>query len=58
VTVPFTQKRDLRGLKEPSLCGHTLQLTTEIKYLGLILHKGSTWKAWLKNVMNTAYRSF
>jgi hypothetical protein len=47
-TVPFTQKRDLRGLKEPTLSGHTLQLTTEIKYLGSILDEGLTWKAQLK----------
>jgi hypothetical protein len=45
--VPFTQKRDLRGLKEPTLSGHTLQLTAEVKYVGLILDKGLTWKAWL-----------
>jgi hypothetical protein len=58
VIVPFTQMRDLRGLKEPTLSGHTLQLTTEVKYLGLILDKGLTWKAQLKNVMNKAYRAF
>jgi len=33
VSVPFTKKRDLRGLEEPTLSGHTLQLTTEVKYL-------------------------
>jgi TorA maturation chaperone TorD len=33
VTVPFTRKRDLRGLEEPTLSGHTLLLTTEVKYL-------------------------
>jgi len=31
VTVPFTRKRDLRGLEEPTLCGHTLQLTYQGK---------------------------
>jgi hypothetical protein len=51
VIVPFTQKKDLRGLKEPTLSGHSLQLTTEVKYLGLILDKGLTWKAQLKNVI-------
>jgi hypothetical protein len=35
-----------------------LQLTTEVKYLGLILDKGLTWKAQLKNVMSKAYRAF
>jgi hypothetical protein len=58
VTVPFTRKRDLRGLEEPTLSGHTLQLTTEVKYLGLILDKGLTWKAQLKSGMNKAYTAF
>jgi hypothetical protein len=59
VTVPFTRKRDLRGLlKEPTLSGHTLQLTTKVKYLGLILDKGLAWKAQLKNVMKKASRAF
>jgi hypothetical protein len=34
VILPFTWKRDLRGLKEPTLSRHTLQLATEVKYLG------------------------
>jgi hypothetical protein len=34
-----------------------LQLTTEVKYLGLILDKGLTWKAQLKHEMNTASRA-
>jgi hypothetical protein len=42
VIVPFTWRRDLRGLKEPTLSGHTLQLITEVKYLALILDKGLT----------------
>jgi hypothetical protein len=58
VIVPFTQKRDLRCPKEPVLSGHTLQLTTEVKYLGLILDKGLTWKTQLKNMMSKAYRAF
>jgi hypothetical protein len=58
VIAPFTQKRDLRDLKEPTLCGHTVQLTTEVKCLGLILDKGLTWKTQLKNVMNKDYRAF
>jgi hypothetical protein len=34
-----------------------LQLTTEVKYLRLILDKGLTWKAQPKNVIK-AYRAF
>jgi len=48
VIVPFTRMRDLRGLKEPTLSGYTLQMTTQVKYLGLILDKELTWKAQLK----------
>jgi hypothetical protein len=58
VVVPFTKKRDLRGLKEPTLSGHKLQLATEVKYLGLTLDKESTWKTQLGNVINKAFRAF
>jgi hypothetical protein len=58
VIVPITQKRDVRGLREPTFSGQTLQLTTEVRYLGLILDNGLTWKAQLKNVMNKAYKAF
>jgi hypothetical protein len=43
--VPFTQRRDLRGLKEPVLSGHTLRLTTEVRYHVITLDKGWMWKA-------------
>jgi hypothetical protein len=42
VIVPFTRNGDLRGRKGLSLSGHTLQRTTEVKYIGLILGKGLT----------------
>jgi hypothetical protein len=58
VIVQFTQKGDLRGLKEPVFSGHILQLTTMVRYLGLILDVGLKWKAQLKNVTNKAYRAF
>jgi hypothetical protein len=35
----FTRRRDLSGMKEPALSGHTLQLTPKVKYLELILDK-------------------
>jgi hypothetical protein len=31
--LPFTRKRYFGGLEEPTLSGHTLQLTTEVKFL-------------------------
>ena len=39
-------KSDLRGQKEPNLCGWTLQQTTKVNYFGLILDKRLTWKAY------------
>jgi hypothetical protein len=56
VTISFTKKRDLRGLKKPALSGHK-QLTTEVKYPGLISNKRLTWKTLLENIMNKAYRA-
>ena len=58
VIVPFARKRYLRGLKEPTLSGHTLKLTTKVRNLALTLDNWLTWKALLKNVMNKAYRAF
>jgi hypothetical protein len=40
--VPFTGRRDLRSLKEPVLPGHTLKLTTKVRYLGFNLDNGLT----------------
>jgi hypothetical protein len=36
------RKIDIRGLKEPTLSGKIIQLSTEVKNLGLILDKGLT----------------
>jgi hypothetical protein len=57
MVVPFTRKRDLRGLKESTLLGHILQLTTKVKYPGIILDKGLTRKTQPKNMMNKAYKA-
>jgi hypothetical protein len=48
--IPFTKKRVLKGLKELTLFGKTIQLPTEVKYLGLTLDKGLTWGAQLDKV--------
>jgi hypothetical protein len=58
VIVPFTRKRDLRGLKEPTLSRHKLHLANEVKYLGLTLDKGLTWKTQLGNVTKQGLQSF
>jgi hypothetical protein len=33
VIIPFTKKRNIRGLKEPTLFNETIQLSSEVKYL-------------------------
>jgi len=57
VIIRFTRKRGIRVVKELALSGHTLHLTTEVRYLGLILNRGLTRKTQLKNVMNKTYRA-
>lgn len=42
VIMPFTRKRDIKGLKEPTLFNKTIQLLSEVKYLRLIFDKGMT----------------
>jgi hypothetical protein len=43
VTIPFPKKKALMGLKEATLFGKTIQLSTDVKHLGLALDKGLTW---------------
>jgi hypothetical protein len=47
VVIPFTRKRNLKGLKEPTLFNKIIQLTSEVKYLGLALDEELTWKKQL-----------
>jgi hypothetical protein len=44
VIIPSTRKRNIKGLKEPILFSKTIQLSNEVKYLGITLDKGLTWK--------------
>jgi hypothetical protein len=56
--ISFTRKGNIKGLKKPTLFNKTLQLPSEVKYLGLMLGKGLTWKRQLDRVTNKAYRAF
>jgi hypothetical protein len=42
VIIPFTKRREMKGLKEPILFNKTIQLSNEVKYLGIVLDKGMT----------------
>jgi hypothetical protein len=40
VVIPLTKKRALKRFKETTLFDKTIQLFTEVKYLGIALDKG------------------
>jgi hypothetical protein len=44
VVMPFTRKRNIKGLREPILFSKRIQLSNEVKYLGVTLDKGLTWE--------------
>jgi hypothetical protein len=58
IIIPFTRKRNTKGRKEPTLLNKTIQLSSEAKYLGLMLDKGLTWKKHLDKVISKAYKAF
>jgi hypothetical protein len=51
-------KRDIRGHKDQTLFGKTIQLSTEVQYLGLTFDKRLTWKKQLDKVTNKANTAF
>ena len=57
VIVPFTKRKKLVGLKEPLLFGERIEMSSEVKYLGLILDKGLTWKMQLETVTQKATKA-
>jgi hypothetical protein len=58
VIVLFTRKRTIKNLREPTLFTKTIQFSDDVKYLGLILDKGLTWKGQLAKVINKASKVF
>jgi hypothetical protein len=58
VIIPFTRKRNIKELKEPILFSKTIQLSNEVKCLGITLDKGLTWKKQLDKATNKAYKAF
>jgi hypothetical protein len=44
VVIPFTRRRNTKGLREEILSGEKIQLSSEVKYLGITLDNGLTWK--------------
>jgi hypothetical protein len=58
VIIPFTRKRNTKGLKTPILFNKTIPLSSEVKYPGLTLDKGLTWKKQLDKAISKAYKAF
>jgi hypothetical protein len=58
VIIPFTRRRNIKGLKKPVLFNKKIQLSSDVKYLGLTLDKGLTWRTQLDKVINRAYKAF
>jgi hypothetical protein len=52
VVIPITRRRNIKGLMEPVLFGKKVQLSSEVKYLGITLDKGLTWKKnnWIRSL--------
>jgi hypothetical protein len=46
--------RRAKGQREKFLSGEKIQLSSEVKYLGITLDKGLTWKKQLHKVINLA----
>jgi hypothetical protein len=56
--IPFTTKKHIKGLKEPITFSKTIQLSSEVKYLGIRLDKELTWKKQLEKIIDRAYKAF
>jgi hypothetical protein len=58
IVLPFTRKKKIKRLKEPVLFSERIQLSSEVKYFGVTLDKGLTWKKQLDKVIDKAYKAF
>jgi hypothetical protein len=50
--IPFTNKKNLEGLRLPTFFKEHLNIAGEVKYLGLTLDRRLTWNQHLQNVTN------
>jgi hypothetical protein len=44
VVIPFTKKRNIKIFTEPILFNKIIQLSSEVKYIGITIDKGLPWK--------------
>jgi hypothetical protein len=50
--IPFTDKKNLEGLRLPTFFTERLKIAGEVKYLGLTPDRRLTWNQHLQNVTN------
>jgi hypothetical protein len=50
--IPFTDKKNLEGLRLPTFFNERLKIAGEVKYLGLTLDRRLKWNQHLQNVRN------
>jgi hypothetical protein len=58
VVIYFTRKKNKKGLIKAILFSKRIQLSREVKYLGITTYKGLTWKKQLDKVIDKAYKAF
>jgi hypothetical protein len=58
VVIRFTKKRNVKGLKKPTLFNKRFQLSRDVTYLGITFDVGQTWKMQLDKFINKAYKAF
>jgi hypothetical protein len=58
VIIPFTRKREIKGLKEPILFNKIIHLSSELEYLRMTLDEGLTWKQKQDKAINKDYKAF
>jgi hypothetical protein len=58
VVIPFTRKRNIKGLTKPILFNKRIQLSSEVKYLEITIRKGLTWKKQMNKITDKAYKAF
>lgn len=54
----FTRKRKLGNMKMPKLAGTQLHLTSEVKYLGVVLDPALNWRRHIEAKINKACAAF
>lgn len=58
VVIPFTRKRTLKDMQQLKLYGRVLEMSNDVKYLGVTLDKELNWKKHVDHNITKALRVF